>query len=86
MSPLYQSRFSQASIRWNWGRWKALAEIYTMHSVLQLESNLKKRFWKASSGQKTKHRRRNKQNAAMQRGLGEVEKKGGTQYSALTMR
>ena len=36
--------------------------------------NHEKRFWQAPSGRKTQLRRRNQQTAAMQRGLGEVEK------------
>ena len=48
--------------------------------------NHEKRFWQASSGRKTQPRRRNQQTAAMQRGLGEVEKRRCTRHSALTGR
>ena len=37
--------------------------------------NPERRFWQASSGRKTQPRRRNRQTAAMQRGLGEVREK-----------
>ena len=37
--------------------------------------NHEKRFWKASSWRKTKHRRRNKQTAAIQQSPGEVDKR-----------
>ena len=72
-SRLYRIRFLQPNIRL-----KAHAEVYTVYSFAQLESNLKtmkSAAGKRHPGKKRKHRRRKKQTAATPRGLWEVDEK-----------